>query len=78
LTLPLNIDACTDVFYRGIGSPFLLGFLGKIDAQGFGRARLTVPSGLPGMVNGHFASVIFDSTTGAYKRVTNAVNFTFK
>jgi hypothetical protein len=78
LTLPLNIDACTDVLYRGIGSPFLLGFLGKIDAQGFGRARLTVPSGLPGMVNGHFASVIFDSTTGAFKRVTNAVNFTFK
>ena len=78
LTLPLNIDACTLVFYGGVGTPLLAGFLGKIDNNGFGRAKLTVPSGLPGTINGHFAAVIFDSSTGAFKRVTNAVNFTFK
>ena len=78
LTLPLNIDACTDVFYRATGSPLLLGFLGKIDAQGFGRAKLTVPGGLSGSINGHFAALVFDSTTGLYKLVTNPVDFTFK
>lgn len=78
LPLPLKVDACTRVFYGGVGTGLLAGFLGTIDGAGYGRAKLTVPSGIKGSVTGHFAAVVFDKSTGYFKRVTNAVGFTFK
>lgn len=79
VTLPLNIDACTRVWYGGIGTPLIGSFLGTLDANGYGRANLTLGGGLvSGTIQGHFAGLIFDRTTGQFKAVTNPVKFDFK
>ena len=79
LVLPLNLDACTNVFYAGMGPPLVVGFRGRIDASGYGRAKLSVPANVvKGSIQGHFAAAVFDLTTGAFENVTNAVDFDFR
>ena len=80
LALPLNIDAWTSAFYSAValGDPMLAGFLGTLDATGRGKAKLTVPAGNYGTVKGHFAAVVFDLKTGAFKNTTNAIEIDFR
>jgi len=78
-TLPLNADACSQVWFSAIGTPLLATFFGTIDSNGKGRANLTLPGGLTtATLDAHFAAIIFDSSNGAVMNVTNAVKFDLK
>lgn len=78
-TLPLNADACTQVWLSGLGTPIFSTFLGTIDFDGRGRASLVLPKGLTSAVlDAHFAAIVFDRFTGAIQKVSNAVKFDLK
>ena len=78
-TLPLNADACSQVWFSAIGTPLLSTFFGTIDSNGKGRASLVLPPGLTtATLDAHFAAIVFDSSTSAIKNVTNAVKFDLK
>jgi hypothetical protein len=78
-TLPLNIDACSQVWFSAIGTPILSTFFGTIDANGKGRASLVLPSGLTtATLDAHFAAIVFDSSNGVVINVTNPVKFDLK
>ena len=78
-TLPLNIDACSQVWFSAIGTPILSTFFGTIDANGKGRASLVLPGGLTtATLDAHFAAIVFDSSNGVVKNVTNPVKFDLK
>ncbi|MBL8722773.1 MAG: hypothetical protein JNK49_01940 [Planctomycetes bacterium] len=47
VTLPLGLDAYTMFTAQHPNSPILAGFLGNLNAQGLGTARLQLPPGLP-------------------------------
>lgn len=78
-TLPLNADACSELWFSAIGTPLLSSFFGTIDSNGKGRANLVLPGSLTtATLDAHFAAIVFDSKTGAIKNVTNAVKFDLK
>ncbi|MCB9868903.1 MAG: hypothetical protein H6837_03545 [Planctomycetes bacterium] len=80
LNLPLNVDACTRVFFAAsLGSTLVTGFVGTLDSGGYGRGAINLPPAVAtGTLTGHFAAVVIDRTTGAFVRVTDAVQFTFQ
>ena len=52
---------------------------GTIDANGKGRASLVLPGGLTtATLDAHFAAIVFDSSNGVVKNVTNPVKFDLK
>lgn len=76
VNLPLNLDACTNVFYPG--SLALPGFFGTVNPAGNGIAVLDIPPGIQGTISGHFAAILFDKTSGAFTGATNPVEFVFQ
>ena len=63
VTLPLNLDALTQVGLSGLNGPVFGQFLGSFDAQGLGRATFALPPA-PALGGGttHFAAVLLGST----------------
>lgn len=78
LTLPLNVDACSNVFFRASQTSTLVtGFVGTLNGAGYGRARITLPPGVvSGSLSGHFAAVLLRN--GAFREVSNPVKFDFR
>jgi len=75
VTVPLNVDVCTQTLLDNLNGSVFQAFLGPLDAQGHGFATLTVPTGLQlSALPGHLAAVIFDANVN-FTAATNAVVF---
>jgi hypothetical protein len=74
LTLPLNLDACSTASLNLLNSRFFVSFYGTLDGNGIGAASFLLPYfRYRGDLPGHFAALILDSQSLAFKSVTNPV-----
>lgn len=74
LTLPLNLDGCSTLSLNLINSRYFQAFSATLDADGIGRASFLLPGvAYRGDVPGHFAGLLLDGQTFAFKAVTNPV-----
>lgn len=79
LLLPLNLDACSTVFFANANSAVTPGFLGRLDAQGRAQAKLILPGGISTKsIQAHLAALIYDPANGAFLQTSNAVLLHFK
>jgi len=82
LTLPLNLDACSTMAYGLVNTSFFQAFQGTMDINGHGRATVNIPAEklkkLKGTLQAHMAALVFDSKSGGFRAVTNAVELSFK
>lgn len=75
LIAPLNPDSCTLLVLDNLNGSAFQSFFGPLDAQGIGRAVLTVPPGLSLTATpGHLVGVILDPAL-QFTAVTNALPF---
>jgi hypothetical protein len=74
VTVPLNVDAITDLVLTNINTPLFMNFLGTTNASGAATATLNIPPFmLGGPVSLHFAGALLNPVDFA----TNAVNVVF-
>lgn len=74
VTLPLNLDGCSTLGLNLVNSLYFDAFSAVLDADGIGRATFQLPFvRYRGDVPGHFAGLLLDGQTFAFKAVTNPV-----
>lgn len=73
VTVPLNVDFCTQIGLSGLNGPVFQAFMGTLDSQGVGRATFAWPATpLLWPFQSHFAAVLLDGTPRFFA-ATNAV-----